>query len=216
MRAALPWLSAVSLILAVVWGRAFFESRQAFALGQAAEAAGERDEMLAQYQYAMRWYTPFAESPRAAASALARAADAAEATGDPTRALAALRRLRGGALSTRSFYSPFGELLAGEAGVDARIARLSAAEQVAAGLDRGQSLTDLEAEHSRLLALDPTPATGWALAATLGFCGWIGGALGFIFRGLDAGLRLAQPAARRWSLLFTTSFGVWMLGLWLA
>lgn len=216
MRLALPWLGALAVILVVVWGRAFFEARTAFAAGQAAEASGEMDETLAQYQYAMRWYTPFAETPEAAATALARLADAAEAAGDRTRALAALRRLRGGALSTRSFYSPFGDRLAGEAGVDARIARLSAAEQTAAGLARGESLAALEVEHRRLLALDPTPSTAWAVAATLGFCGWIGGALGFIFRGLDAGLRLAQPAAQRWSLLFATSFGVWMLGLWLA
>ncbi len=213
MRVALPWLAALLVVLSVAAGRAYVSAREALAAAQASEAAGDLATALARYQFAMRWYTPGADAPVAAADALTRLADAAEARGDRAGALAALRRLRGGIFSTRSLYSPFGDRLAA---VDTRLARLSAAEQVAAGLDRGQSPEALEAEHARLLALDPTPTPGWALAATLGFFGWVGGALGFIFRGLDAGLRLVQPAARRWSLVFACSFGVWVLGLWFA
>jgi hypothetical protein len=55
--------------------------------------------------------------------------------------------------------------------------------------------------HADLLALDPTPAPALALAATLGFLGWVAAAFGFLFRGLDADLRLVQPSARRWSLV---------------
>jgi tetratricopeptide (TPR) repeat protein len=213
VRAALPWLGALLLVVAAAAGRAHVSARTEFEAGVAAESAGDLPGALAHFQFAMRWYTPGAEAPVAAADALTRLADAAEAKGDRAGALAALRRLRGGIFSTRSFYSPFGERLAA---VDARLARLSAAEQIAAGLARGQSVDALEAEHARLLALDPTPTPGWALAATLGFFGWVGGTLGFIFRGLDAGLRLVQPAARRWSLVFAGSFGVWVLGLWYA
>ncbi len=213
MRRALPLLAVVLLILGAIWARAFSASREALAAGRTAEAAGDPDLAGARYQYAMRWYTPGAEAPRAAAAALQHLAESARAAGDTERELSALRRLRGGIRATRSVFSPFGELAAG---VDARLAEATADAQIAAGLGAGRDRNGWVVEHARLLALDPTPAPSLALAASFGFLAWVAAAFGFIFRGLDADLHLVQPSARRWSLAFVTSFGIWMLGLWFA
>lgn len=200
-------------MLLVVCARVWFSARDELAEGIAAEGAGQLDGALEHYQYAMRWYTPGASAPVEAADALERLATAAEARGDRVFALAALRRLRGGIRATRSFYVPFGDR---QAAVDVRLARLSAEEQLAQGLGRGATRDELVAEHGRLLALDPTPQTGWALAATGGFALWIAAGFLFLFRGLDARLKLVQPAARRWSAASAVGFSLWVFGLWFA
>lgn len=212
-RAVLPFLLAALAIVATVAVRVGWSSREALALGAAAEAAGDLDEARTQYQYAMRWYLPLTSAPVEAADALARLADAARAAGDAAAEMAALRRLRGGIFATRSFFGPFDGR---QADVDARLAHLSAQGQLAAGLGRGQEEAALEAEHRRLLGLDPTPNAGLAFLATLGFLGWIAAGFGLIFRGLDADLRLVQPAAGRFFGLFVSCFGAWIVGLWLA
>lgn len=215
MRHLRPALAAVAVVLAAVWIRVFTEARDELAVAQAAEAAGDRNASLTHYQYAMRWYTPFAAAPEAGASALRRLADEARTAGDAATELEALRLLRGGIRATRSLFSPFG-VLAAE--VDARLAELTTDAELATapGDVRDRDREALLAEHARLLALDPTPAPVPALAATLGFLLWIGAAFGFLFRGLDADLRLVQPSARRWLAAFVSSLGIWMLGLWLA
>lgn len=213
LRPATALVAALVVILGAVWLRAFTGARDALAAARVAEAAGDRDTAVARYQYAMRWYTPFASAPDDAAAALARMADEARAAGDRQAELDALRRLRGGIRATRSVFSPFDDRAAG---VDARLAACTAEAQIAAGLGNGRDREALVTWHADLLALDPTPAPALALAATLGFLGWVAAAFGFLFRGLDADLRLVQPSARRWMVAFVSSFGVWMLGLWFA
>lgn len=204
---------AVVAILAALFGRAFFSARAELAEARAAEAGGDAAGALEHYQYALRWYTPGASAPVEAADALGRLADEAMARGDRVGALNALRRLRGGIRATRSFYVPFGDR---QAAVDARIAELSAAEQIAAGLSRGQTEADLVAEHRRLLALDPTPNAALALLATAGFALWIGAGLHFIFRGLDAELRFVPGQAARSLGASALGFALYLIGLWLA
>jgi hypothetical protein len=51
---------------------------------------------------------------------------------------------------------------------------------------------------------------------TLGFFGWIGGAFGFIFRGLDRDLRAVPRVGRRWGLFTVACFALWIVGLYVA
>lgn len=198
-----------------VWGRAWVSARGELEAARAAEAAGDVDRALAYHQYAMRWYTPLAAAPREAADALTAIADRAEAAGDRATALAALRRLRGAILATRSLYSPFGDRLPE---VNRRLARLTAEEQLALGQPtlRGRDLATLEADHRRLLELDPTPATGWSLVVVLSFVGWVSGAALTIARGLDAEARLVRGPALRWGGFAALCFAAWIAGLALA
>lgn len=211
LRLALLALLAIGL---VAWVRVVMASHDAMETAAAAEASGDEAAAVEHYQYAMRWYSPFASTPAEAADALWRLGDAATARGDRAAAMAAFRRLRGGILATRGLTCPFCDLLDP---VNQRLAVLIAAEQQALGQPtiRGRSREALVADHLALLRLDPIPHPGWALLAVLGFFAWVAGGFLVVFRGLDPALR-RTPAFARWAGLTAVGFAAWLLGLWQA
>jgi tetratricopeptide (TPR) repeat protein len=208
------WITlALLAVIAVIWVRVATSARHEFEHGQAAEAAGAMPDALRHYQYALRWYSPFATAPQAAADALWRIAEAADTQGDRATALAALRRLRGGIRATRWLLSPFD---AYADPVDDRLAEHTADEQLAQGnaeTIRGRSRAQLVADHRALLALDPMPATGWSLLVVLSFLGWVGSALLAISQGLTKEVRIIPAPLLRWSASALLCFALWVLGL---
>lgn len=204
------FLIALLGVLAVAYGRVYFEARAALARATAARAAGDDLEAVTQYQYALRGYTPGAAAPRQAAQALLSLSEEAEGRGDAATALMALRRLRGGVRATRWLISPFGDL-AEE--VDARIAGHMARQSLGQPGAEGRDLEALRAEHLRLLRLDPTPHPGWSSLVTLSFMAWLLGLTLFIRRGLDAEARLKGRAALGWLGFAALSFALWIIGL---
>ncbi len=206
--------AALAVVLLAAWGRVYFEARSEFEKGAELQKQGKLVEAVRHYQWSLRWYSPGASTPGRAADRLLAMADAAAAKGDLEGELRALRALRGGILATRSTYSPFGDRLPP---LNARLAKRIAAQQMALGQPtiRGRSLSQLEAGHLALLSLDHSPALGWTLLVLFGFFGWVGGAFGLIFRGLDREVRL-QPGFKKWAALVAVSFALWLLGLWKA
>lgn len=197
-------------ILTVASGRVFFSARAELERAEVAWAAGHAEEAVTHYQYALRWYTPLASAPQEAAAGLLKIADEAEAQGQAPLALMALRRLRGGIRATRWILSPF-EDLAGD--VDQRIAGHMARQQLSQPSAEGRDLKALQAEHLRLLKLDPTPHPGWSLLITLSFIVWILAVVLFIRRGLDEEARLKGRAGLGWLALGLAAFALWILGL---
>ena len=83
------------LVIAAIWGRVAVEANAELEAAQAWEALGDTDQAISRYQYAMRWYSPFATAPHASADALWRIGQRAIQDADRRTALSALRQLRG-------------------------------------------------------------------------------------------------------------------------
>lgn len=221
------WLpAALVLVLATVWLRVAMESAAELEVARRLERDGDRHTAVRHYQYALRWYSPWAAAPREAADALERIGNEAAASGDRPLALEALRSLRGGMLATRSLWSPFGERLPG---VNRKLARLTAEQQLAeqgggngtgggVGVDTAApadaSPEALAAGHLRLLELDPRPRPAWSLAVVLGFACWITAIVLLLRRGLDRHGRLVGKPALVWGTLALAGLAVWLAGLW--
>ena len=207
--------AALVLVLAVVWLRVWTSARDELAQARRARAAADVEGAIRHYQYAMRWYSPGAGAPGDAAADLRLLARDLEGAGDRKNALRAWRRLRGAVRATRSVYTPFAGL-ADE--VDRNIARLTADEQLALGQPtiRGRDRAQLEADHLRLLKLDPTPTAGWGLLVVLAFIGWVAGGFLTIARGFDREARLLRPGFIRYAALTAACFGLWVVGLVMA
>ena len=62
----------------------------------------------------------------------------------------------------------------------------------------------------------PGPSVPMALAALLGAAMWLGAAVGFVRRGLDAGLRLRPRPATAMLVLFLAGVAIFLAGLRLA
>ncbi len=206
---------ALTIVLAVIWIRVWTSARDELAHARRARASSDVEGAIRHYQYAIRWYSPGAGAPREAVAGLRLLARDLEGAGDKKNALRAWRRLRGAIRSTTSFYVPFAEFADD---VDRNIARLTADEQLALGQPtlRGRDRAQLEADHLKLLKLDPTPPAGWGLLVVLSFVGWVAGGFLTIARGFDREARLLKPGFIRYAGLTAACFGLWVLGLVMA
>jgi hypothetical protein len=195
--------------LAVVVGRVVLESRAELAQGEAALARGALDDAVTHLHRAARWYAPGSPYCRRALARLEQIADQAERGGDPARALATWRAVRGALLATRSFYTPHAAHLEP---ANQRIAALMAAVENPA-VDPGRSLAERRGWHLDRLWHDQAPSAFWSVVALLGFAAWIGGALLFIFRGVDRGDRLRRRPAAMAGVVVAIGILFFFLGL---
>ncbi|MFC1852810.1 hypothetical protein ACFL27_21645 [candidate division CSSED10-310 bacterium] len=60
------------------------------------------------------------------------------------------------------------------------------------------------------------PSIEWSLILIIGFFGWIGSTIGFIFRGITQENRLHKKRAFRWGILIVFFYALWVLGLYFA
>jgi len=203
-------LGLVVFILASIFIKVYVSSMQEYRRAEAAYEAGDLDTALERYEHAVQWYTPRNPWVRRSIESLWRMGRDAEEAGDTTRALAAYRALRGSLYAVRSFYTPYPEWIAR---CDEKIATLSASKIAQTEAGKKRPFEEIRAESLRLLKKDHAPSVGWAILAEVGFFGWVGCAIGFIFRAYrDAG-RLKGRAALRWGLAIIVFYALWALGL---
>jgi hypothetical protein len=189
------WTAGVLVALAVLVTRVAVDARAALRAGEGAEARGERAEAVRHYLDAARLYLPGSGSVRRALDHLEAMARAAEAANDPAGARAPLEAIR--------------------ADVERRLAAIYA-QLEDPGVDPGASVEARTAWHASRLAHHPGPTVGYVLLALLGLALWLGGAVGFMRRGLDAGLRLRRGPALAAGIIFVVGFALFVTGLRLA
>jgi hypothetical protein len=206
------WAAGLLVALAVLVGRVAVDSRAAVLAGEAAEARGAREEAIRDYLDAARLYLPGSPTVRRALDHLDRLAAAAEAAGDPSSARAPLEAIRAALLGARSFYTPHSARLA-EA--DRRLAIVYAQVEDPA-VDPGATLEARIAWHAARLARRPGPVLGYVLLALAGLALWLGAAIGFLRRGVDATLHLRRGPALAAGVLFVVGFALFVAGLRLA
>jgi len=208
----LLWGGGLLVALAVLVVRVAVDSRAALRAGEAAQQRGDRNEAIRQYLDAARLYLPGSSTVRRALDHLDRLARDAEAAGDPAGARPALEAIRASLLGTRSLYTPHAARLPD---VERRLAA-AYAQLEDPRVDPGASLETRAAWHASRLARHPGPTVGYVLLALFGLALWLGGAVGFIRRGLDAGLRLRRGPALASGIMFVVGFALFVAGLRLA
>ena len=60
------------------------------------------------------------------------------------------------------------------------------------------------------------PSVGWTFVLLIGFFGWIGSTVGFIFQGITKENRLDKKRALIWGLLIVAFYAMWIAGLYFA
>lgn len=218
-RTALVVLLVALGLLGVVVGRVVLSARAAYVRGQAAErrALAQADPKrrtdglraaIVEYRRAARWYAPGNAYVTRALDRLEAIGRLAEQSADAPTALEAWRAVRRAILGARSLYTPHGDRLAR---ANARIAALSARlEGARAGAD---AIARSEAWHRAQLRRDTAPAVGWVVLALLGFFGWVGAAVGFLYRAVSPEDRLLGRPAILWGAGILVGLVGWLVGL---
>jgi hypothetical protein len=199
----------VALALVVVAVRLLVDARSAVRAGHVSEGRGDRLEAIRHYQDAARLYLPASPYVRDALDRLEALATAAAQAGDGPSVRAALEAERAAILATRSLYVPNGSRLPE---IEHRLARLLAATE-----DRsvapGVSFEARAAWHLERLTHRPGPALAHVLLALAGLVLWVGSAIGFFSKGLDANLRLRHRHAIIAGVTFVMGLAMFLVGL---
>jgi len=206
-------VAIVAVALCVLVARVLLSSRSELAAGTAAYERGDRQAAVLHLRRAAHWYAPASPYVARALSELRRIGRQAEMEGQQDLALSAYRAIRTSCLGTRSFYTPHAARLE-EA--NRRIAAILARQEPRPPMDRGKTVAALEREHLELLTAVEEPSPLFSATACLSFLLWIGGAFGFIYRGLDENLRVRKGPALRWAALVLGGLAVWAASLLLA
>ena len=196
-------LLVVVIGVAALVVRALVGSIAEYHEGDGAVIKNDLARAMTHYERAVRWYAPGNPYAHAALGSLIVTCNRVAQEQSTQAGFDCYSRARSAILSVRSFYTPYGTELAA---IDETLARLS--DQLGYPGD----------EMRRKLALRFEASPLWSLVAALGLVGWIGGVAGAIWTGVDP--ETGRPRRTRKSLgflgLFVLSFGLWLLGLWLA
>ena len=221
MRRILAYTTKIAALLfvlmSIVYVRVLYSSRIEL---REAEAASDHDGRIDHLGRAARLYAPINPfSERAIDRLRSDCSDfklggpllAPRPREEDERHLAACRELRSAILATRSFYTPHSEILTV---ADEIIASL-AARLESPSVDPGAGEAARRKWHAERLAESEAmaPRIGWTLLALFGFALWIGSAILFIFRGLDAEDRLVPRPALASFLGIACGFVLFLVGL---
>jgi hypothetical protein len=199
----------IALALFLVWVRAFWGSLKAYHEGEDRLRKGQIIAAVTHFDRAIHWYTPFNPFVEKSAQRLWEISTEAQKRGDPRLALIALRAIRRGFYSARSFYTP------GKDWIDraeTRIAILLPLEGTNGALvGRGTMPTKNKTQDGK----SSGPNVLWAIIMEIGFLGWIGSAVGLInsFQRRSKGPPAIPLTPFLWGALIVAFFTIWLIGM---
>lgn len=206
-RAKLPLLAAL-VVLTSLAARATWEQVCAHDRAVALHKAGDVDAAIAEYRWALRWYTPWGPAWSDAAAALWTIGAQASAA-EPERAMAALDALRSGLIAGRHLWQPRADLVA-EVNRTLPAVLVRVAARAGDKRDPKTLLQRFTADYARPVGVAPLTSA----AVSLGFLTWLLGLLMVARRGVDANARITGTGWR-WLGVAAAGFTIWTAAMWL-
>ncbi len=203
---------AILMSFSIFFFKVRIESRQEYARAETELQAGRPREAVVHYEHTIKWYTPFSRDVHRAVNRLWDIGVQADADQDASLALYAYRSLRAGLYATRSFYQPYEDWIPK---CEVRIADLMAIEK--AGPKAKPSEVDQHRErYARMFLREVGPTLGGRLLTIIGFFGWVGTTLGFIWYGSSGPDKWLLRPCVLWGSGVVIFFTTWVFGLLLA
>ena len=209
------WRKAVGVVGILVFVsvmlllKTIYSARQEFVYGEQAATHGEYAVAITHYERAIKWYTPFSTTVRAAVERLWQLGTDAETRGDWHLALEAYQALRASLYAVQSFYVPYQSWIPK---TEARIAPLLA--KTKAGPEpQEDKLAQDTARYAMQLQRPVGPHLGWSVLAEIGFLGWVGATVGLIWSAVDAQGQFVRRQGVLWGSLLALFFALWLIGM---
>ena len=196
----------------MLWFKVSARARQELAHGASALQRGQYHQAITSYARAIKWYTPLNTSTRRAIERLWALGNDAEQQGNVSLALEAYRALRSGLYAVQSVYIPYQHWIPKS---EAKIATLMATAAHAETPDAADLMSDT-ARFTQMLQRNTAPHVGWSMLVAIGFLGWVGAVISFIWCVYTRHSMWAWRPGLLWGGCIAVFFAAWVVGMLLA
>ncbi|MFH2013090.1 MAG: hypothetical protein ABIJ37_10375 [Pseudomonadota bacterium] len=196
--------------LLIVFSRVFYGSITEYKKAEAAYSNSDYETALIHYERTVHWYTPFNKNVSRAAIRLWEIGNRAENEGNIPLALRAYRSLRSGFYSVRSVYTPGKEWIAK---CDERLSTLVAKTGEFPSRYRDIPFENKKKMVIKTLKKNPAPDVFWSIVLEIGFIGWIGCVIGYIFRVFTGEKGFNGKRALFWGGFIIIFYSMWIVGM---
>ncbi|MFH1624726.1 MAG: hypothetical protein ABID54_06165 [Pseudomonadota bacterium] len=202
--------AVVFLVIAMAFIKVYSGSIKEYNRAEKALQKGDTEAAIVHYQRSIQWYTPLNRYVARSAERLWEIGDEAEKNGDNDLAMMAYQELRSSFYSVRSFYTPYREWIDR---VDNRISTLLAKRKPYSEEDRTRPFEQRREDALRILKKNLAPNVFWSVILEVGFLGWIGCIIGFIFRVFTGEKGFDGRRALLWGGVIIIFYALWIVGM---
>jgi hypothetical protein len=192
-------------VLFVLWARAFYSSMEAYNTGEALLKENQTIRAITYFDRSLHWYAPGNSYLERAATRLWEIGERAEKDGDLRMARIAFESIRNASYGTTHVFTPGKEWIRR---AESKIHALSGAE----GRQKEGNAEPWSPKKG------PYPHALWSVAVVLGFLGWTGSLMGFIFTAWPKEHRDGKPSREKilWFSLVLAFGALWFVGMVMA
>ena len=202
--------SVIFIMLFMVFLKVYLGSMSELKKAEIAFEKTEYEEAITHYERSIHWYTPWNRYVKKSIEKLWIIGNEAEDTGNDELALHSYRSLRSSLYAVRSFYTPYPEWIER---CDDKISSLMAKKEPYSERDKKKTFEERKADSLKVLKRDYAPDVFWSIFLEIGFLGWIGCAIGFIFRVFTGEKGFNGRRALLWGGLIVVFYAMWILGM---
>jgi hypothetical protein len=198
------------MFIAVFVVKSALEASKTYHRAEAAYTQGKVDEARLHYERTIKFHTPLSPITSRAIERLWQLGATAEEQGNTPLALAAYRSLRSSLYAIQSVYSPYHHPWIPNS--ESKIAALMAHTVTTAQPNTAPRAQD-SAVFLHQLQRPTGPRLGWAIVTEIGFLGWIGATVGFIWRASTPTGGWAWRPSLLWGGGGVVCFTLWIIGM---
>jgi hypothetical protein len=193
------------LVMLVLWTRVFYGSMKDYETGETLLKENQIIRAITYFDRSLHWYAPINPYLEKAATRLWEIGEKAEKEGDLRMARIAFESIRNASYGTTHVFTPGKEWIRR---AESKIHALSGAKGQK-GDENAESWSPKRGPH---------PHAFWSVAVVLGFLGWVGSALGFIFAASSKDRSNLRPFHRKlmWLSLVLAFGALWFAGMVMA
>jgi hypothetical protein len=193
------------LVMLVLWARVFYGSMKDYETGETLLKENQVIRAITYFDRSLHWYAPINPYLEKAATRLWEVGEKAEKEGDLRMARIAFESIRNASYGTTHVFTPGKEWIRR---AESKIHALSGAK----GQKGGENAESWSPKRG------PHPHAFWSVAVVLGFLGWVGSALGFIFAASSKDRSNLRPFRRKliWLSLVLAFGALWFAGMVMA
>jgi hypothetical protein len=203
-------LSCIFFFLFLVLLKVNISARNEYRKGEVALANKDLTKAIIHFDRAIHWYSPGSKAVKDSMDALWNIGAQSEGRGDYGMALQAFRSLRSSLYSVRSFYTPHPDWIER---CDDRIADILVQEQATGSSNKGAPPEAKKKEILEILNIQTEPDVFWSVLLEIGFLGWIGCSIAFIFRAFSGQKGFNVKAALGWGIFVIFFYALWIVGM---